>query len=135
LAKGKLSFLGSDPLWKRIACLYGASGDSLRAWRWSGGKPFLAPEAEELAFLRGAVLSSRDCTSHLNTDCRGGSMLKKLLGALTLATFLCVSGAAFAQDAAKPDDTKKEESKDKKKMKKDKKKKEEKKEEKKDKPS
>ena len=61
--------------------------------------------------------------------------MKKLLGALTLATFLCVSGAAFAQDAAKPDDTKKEASKDKKKMKKDKKKKEEKKDDKKDKPS
>ena len=26
--------------------------------------------------------------------------MKKLLGALTLATFLCVSGAAYAQDAA-----------------------------------
>ena len=62
-------------------------------------------------------------------------MLKKLLGALTLATFLCVSGAAFAQDNAKKDDTKKEESKDKKKTKKDKKKKEEKKDDKKDKPS
>ena len=63
-------------------------------------------------------------------------MLKKLLGALTLATFLCVSGAAYAQDAAaKPDDTKKEEKKETKKTKKDKKKKEEKKEEKKDKPS
>ena len=44
-------------------------------------------------------------------------MLKKLLGALTLATFLCVSGAAYAQNAAKPDDTKKE-MKDKKKDKK-----------------
>jgi pentapeptide MXKDX repeat protein len=64
-------------------------------------------------------------------------MLKKLLGALTLATFLCVSGAAFAQDAPKQDDTKKEASKDKKKdkTKKDKKKKEEKKDDKKDKPS
>jgi pentapeptide MXKDX repeat protein len=62
-------------------------------------------------------------------------MLKKLLGALTLATFLCVSGAAYAQDNAAKQDTKKEEKKETKKMKKDKKKKEEKKEEKKDKPS
>jgi len=58
--------------------------------------------------------------------------MKKLLGALTLATFLCVSGAAYAQDTAKPDDTKKE-MKDKKKdtKKKKKEKKEEKKEDKK----
>jgi pentapeptide MXKDX repeat protein len=66
--------------------------------------------------------------------------MRKLLGALTLATFLCVSGAAYAQDTAKQDTTKKEEMKDKKKDKKkdktkDKKKKEEKKDEKKDKPS
>ena len=37
-------------------------------------------------------------------------MLKKLLGALTLATFLCVSGAAYAhavtQDAPKEDTAK-----------------------------
>ena len=65
-------------------------------------------------------------------------MLKKLLGALTLAAFLCVSGAAYAQDAAKPDTPKKEEAKEKKKeakMKKEKKKKDTKKDEKSDKPS
>jgi pentapeptide MXKDX repeat protein len=66
-------------------------------------------------------------------------MLKKLLGALTLAAFLCVSGAAYAQDAAKQDTTtKKEDAKEKKKdakMKKEKKKKDTKKDEKTDKPS
>ena len=41
--------------------------------------------------------------------------MKKLLGALTLATFLCVSGAAYAQDAAKQDDAKQDTMKDKKK--------------------
>ena len=56
--------------------------------------------------------------------------MKKLLGALTLATFLCVSGAAFAQDNAKKDEAAKQDTtKDKKK---DKKKKDEKKDEKKD---
>jgi mannitol-specific phosphotransferase system IIBC component len=56
-----------------------------------------------------AGIALRICT----TDCRGGSM-RKLLGALTLATFLCVTGATYAQDAekkqddAKQDTTKKE---------------------------
>ena len=60
--------------------------------------------------------------------------MRKLLGALTLATFLCVSGATYAQepekkdDAAKADTTKKET----KKAKKSTKKKSDKKEEKKD---
>jgi pentapeptide MXKDX repeat protein len=60
--------------------------------------------------------------------------MKKLFGALTLAMFLCVCGAAYAQDAAKQDTTKKEEMKDKKEKKKMKKKdkKEDKKEDKKD---
>lgn len=58
--------------------------------------------------------------------------MKKLFGALTLAAFLCVSGAAYAQDAAKQDTTMKEETKDKKKDKKKDTKKKVKKEEKKD---
>ena len=40
--------------------------------------------------------------------------MKKLLGALTLATFLCVSGAAYAQDNAKKDEKKEEKKDDKK---------------------
>ena len=53
--------------------------------------------------------------------------MKKLFGSLLLGMFLCVSGAAYAQDAPKPDETKKSDtSKDKKKSKK---KKEEKKDE------
>src|SRR6266566_1961133 len=32
--------------------------------------------------------------------------MRKLLGALTLATFLCVSGATYAQDTEKKDDAK-----------------------------
>ena len=43
--------------------------------------------------------------------------MKKLLGSLMLVAFLFVSGAAYAQDEMKKDDTKKEESKDKKKKK------------------
>ncbi len=43
--------------------------------------------------------------------------MKKLFGSLLLGMFLCVSGAAYAQDAPKADDTKKEASKDKKKKK------------------
>ncbi len=37
--------------------------------------------------------------------------MRKLLGALTLATFLCVSGAAYAQDAAKQDAAKQDDAK------------------------
>jgi len=72
-------------------------------------------------------------TKQNNTD---GGCMKKLLGALTLAMFLCVSGAAYAQDTTKKDDAKdkKEDSKEKKHKKNAKKKdnKEDKKEEKKD---
>jgi mannitol-specific phosphotransferase system IIBC component len=62
---------------------------------------------------------------------RGGSM-RKLLGALTLAAFLCVSGATYAQDTEKKDDAKQETTKKKETKKKSSKKKTEKKEEKKD---
>ena len=49
--------------------------------------------------------------------------MRKLFGALTLALFLCVSGAAYAQDTTKKDDAKdkKEDSKEKKDKKEDKK--------------
>ena len=48
-------------------CLpYAKSGVSLRAWRWEWGVAFLGAGSGETWFSRGAVLTSRDCTSHLN---------------------------------------------------------------------